>query len=83
MKIRRYLADYFHTIWLDNLFTSTQLLSQLDDEGFEAAGTVRTTIIRREDLEAKDSTKISDDRRDANKCDFLRCYQYYNSTNTV
>ena len=32
--------DHSHIIWLDNLFTSARLLSQLDIEGFGAAGTV-------------------------------------------
>lgn len=49
--------DHSHIIWLDNLFTSARRLSQLDSEGFEAAGTVRTTNTRREDLEATHGTK--------------------------
>ena len=44
--------DHFHIIWLDNLFTSARLLTQLEDQGFGAAGTVRTSTTRREDLEA-------------------------------
>ena len=32
--------DHSYIIWLDNLFTLVRLLSQLDIEGFGAAGTV-------------------------------------------
>ena len=49
--------NHSHLIWLDNLFTSARLLSQLDLEGFGAAGTVRTTSTSREELEAKEGTK--------------------------
>ena len=49
--------DHFHTIWLDNLFTSARLLTQVEEEGFRAAGTVRTSTTRREDLEATSGTK--------------------------
>ena len=48
--------DHSHIIWLDNLFTSARLLTQLDKEGFGAAGTVRTSTTKREDLEATDGT---------------------------
>ena len=49
--------DHSHIIWLDNLFTSARLLSQLDIEGFGAAGIVRTTSTSREELEAKEGIK--------------------------
>ena len=42
---------------MDNLFTSAQLLKQLEDDGFGAAGTVRTTRTQREQKEAKSGTK--------------------------
>ena len=51
------VRDHSHTIWLDNLFTSSRLLSQLDFEGFGTAGTVRTTITSREEMEAKEGTQ--------------------------
>lgn len=35
--------DSRHIVWLDNLFTSVRLLATLHEEGFGAAGTVRTT----------------------------------------
>jgi len=37
-----------HVIWLDNLFTSVKLLTQLRGLGIRAAGTVRTTKTERE-----------------------------------
>ena len=49
--------DFQHIVWLDNLFTSSRLLTQLEDDGFGAAGTVRTTRTERENKEAKDGTK--------------------------
>ena len=59
--------DYSHIIWLNNLFTSSRLLSQLDSEGFEAAGTVRTTATSREEIEAKDGTKAQRQHREPNR----------------
>ena len=59
--------DHSHIIWLDNLFTSARLLSQLDLEGFGAAGTVRTTTTRREDLEAKEGTKAQREHIESNR----------------
>ena len=50
--------DHFHIIWPDNLFTSARLLTQLDEEGFGAVGTVRTSTTRREDLEATSGTQV-------------------------
>lgn len=38
--------DSKHVVWIDNLFTSSRLLSALRDRGFAAAGTVRTTQSR-------------------------------------
>jgi Transposase IS4 len=40
--------DTCHIVWLDNLFTSVRLLSTLREEGFGAAGTVRTTKLKTE-----------------------------------
>ena len=51
------VRDHFHILWLDNLFSSGRLFSQLDDEGFGAAGTVRVTTTKSEDLEATEGTK--------------------------
>ena len=50
--------DHFHIIWLDNLFTSARLLIRLEEEGFGAAGTVRTSTTRREDLEATEGSQV-------------------------
>lgn len=36
---------------MDNLFTLAKLLAQLKEEGFGAAGTVRTTKTAREEVE--------------------------------
>jgi hypothetical protein len=41
-----------HIVWLDNLFTTSRLLSHLRDQGIGAAGTVRTANTRREMMEA-------------------------------
>ena len=49
--------DFQHIVWLDNLFTSSRLLTQLEDDGFGAAGTVRTTRTEREKKETKSGTK--------------------------
>ena len=43
--------DNFHVIWLDNLFTSTPLFTQLKHEGFAAAGTARLGQTKREKTE--------------------------------
>ena len=40
-----------HIVWLDNLFTSARLLAVLRELGFGAAGTVRTTKTKRDELE--------------------------------
>ena len=42
------LDEFQYIVWLDNLFTSARLLTQLEDDGFGAAGTVRTTRTQRE-----------------------------------
>jgi hypothetical protein len=42
-----------HAVYLDNLFTSSKLLSTLRDYGIEAAGTVRTGKSKREENEEK------------------------------
>ena len=49
--------DYFHILWLDNLFSGDRLFSQLDYEGFEAAGTVRVTTTKSENLEVTEGIK--------------------------
>lgn len=59
--------DYSHIIWLDNLFTSVRLLSQLDFEGFGAAGTVRATSTSREELEAREGTKAQKKSTEPNR----------------
>ena len=50
------LDNYQHIIWLDNLFTSARLLRQLKNEGFGAAGTVRTQKTAREEKEEKEGS---------------------------
>src|SRR5271156_5859699 len=42
-----------HTVWIDNLFTSSKLLSTLRNYGIGAAGTVRTGQTKREENEEK------------------------------
>ncbi len=59
--------DHSHIVWLDNLFTSARLLARLDDEGFGAAGTVRTTKTSREELEAKEGTKAQREQQEPNR----------------
>ena len=49
--------DFSHIVWMDNLFTSARLLSALKEEGFGAAGTVRTTKTTREEEEEKHGTE--------------------------
>lgn len=46
-----------HIVWLDNLFTSARLLTQLADKGFGGAGTVRTTTTQREKDEQRSGTE--------------------------
>ena len=48
--------DNFHIIWLDNLFTSASLLTQLKKEGFGGAGTVRISKTAREEDEERSGT---------------------------
>ena len=45
-----------HIVWLDNLFTTAPLLSQLRKDGFGAASTVRTQRTEREKEDDKSST---------------------------
>ena len=59
--------DYTHILWLDNLFTSARLLTQLNIEGFGAAGTVRTTTTRREDFEATEGTQAQREHTEPNR----------------
>lgn len=59
--------DYSHIVWLDNLFTSARLLSQLNDKGFGATETVRTTSIRRENLKAIEGTKAQREHKKPNR----------------
>ena len=56
-----------HIVWLDNLFTSTRLLQQLKEEGFGAAGTVRTTKTAREDIEASKGTQAQKQNKNENR----------------
>ena len=51
-----------HVIWLDNLFTSARLLTQMKEEGFGGAGTVRLSQTRREILEISHGTKAQKQR---------------------
>ena len=44
--------DLYHIIWLDNLFTSASLLTELKKEGFGGAGTVHIAKTAREEDEA-------------------------------
>ena len=46
-----------YIIWIYNLVLSAKLLAQLKEEGFGAAGTVRTTKTAREEVEEKYGTK--------------------------
>ncbi len=46
-----------HTVWLDNLFTSSKLLATLRDYGIGAAGTVRTGQTKREEGEERRQEK--------------------------
>ena len=48
--------DCRHMVWMDNLFTSAELLRRLKKEGFGAAGTARTTKTAREESEAVSGT---------------------------
>ena len=50
-------VDFRHIVWLDNLFTSSRLLTQLEDNGLGAAGTVRTTRTKRERKKANSDPK--------------------------
>ena len=60
------LNNFQHVIWLDNLFTSARLLRQLKQEGFGAAGTVRTSKTAREKIEEKDQTALKEQNRGLN-----------------
>ena len=57
------LNNFQHVIWLDNLFTSARLLRQLKQEGFGAAGTVRTSKTAREKIEEKGHTVLKEQNR--------------------
>jgi len=46
-----------HTVWLDNLFTSSKLLSTLRNYGIGAAGTVRTAKLSEKKMKRKDNRK--------------------------
>src|SRR5271155_196791 len=46
-----------HTVWIDNLFTSSKLLSTLRNYGIGAAGTVRTGQTKREENEERTQQK--------------------------
>lgn len=43
-QLNEFGCDRFnYIVWLDNLFTSVRLLTQLEEYGYGAAGTIRTT----------------------------------------
>ena len=48
--------ENYHIIWLDNLFISTSLLTELKKEGFGGAGTVRIAKTAREEDEERSGT---------------------------
>ena len=75
--------DHSHIIWLDNLFTSARLLTQLDEEGFGAAGTVRTSTTRREDLEATNGTQAQRSSTEPNRGLDPRLLELRNTWNTA
>jgi hypothetical protein len=52
--------DNKHIVWLDNLFTSARLLSTLREQGFGAAGTVRSSKSKAE-LLAEDPVLATDE----------------------
>lgn len=54
-------------VWLDNLFTQTRLFSVLREKGIGAAGTVRTTKIRREEEEESHRTKAQKKKAELNR----------------
>ena len=56
-----------HVVWLDNLFTSTRLLSVLRDLGFGIAGTVRVTKTKRDEYEEKHDTQAQKQQKKQNK----------------
>ena len=59
--------DNKHIVWLDNLFTSARLLTILRDLGFGAAGTVRTTKTKRDELEERHDTKAQKQQKEKNR----------------
>ena len=75
--------DHFHIIWLDNLFTSARLLTQLQEEGFGATGTVRTSTTRREDLEATNGTQAQRALTESNRGLDSRLLDLRNKWNTA
>ena len=48
--------DNFHIVWLNNLFTSASLLTQLKKEGFGRVGTVRISKTAREEVKERSGT---------------------------
>ena len=56
-----------HIIWLENLFTSARLLTELKNLGFGGAGTVRTTKTAREDIEEAHVTKQQNKEKQYNR----------------
>lgn len=46
-----------YIIWLDDLFPSAYLLGIVKEEGFGAAGTIRTSKTQREVFEAQSGTE--------------------------
>ena len=78
------LDKFDYIVWLDNLSTSSRLLSFLEEQGFGAAGTVRTTGTEREIQELKRNTRIQQEqlRKDYNRSmhpDLVRLRTEHNS----
>ena len=59
--------DFRHVVWLDNLFTSTKLLSKLCELGFGGAGTVRTCKTKRETIEENKGSEAQKNTKEKNK----------------
>ena len=59
--------DFSCVVWIDNLFTSADVIVTCKHIGFGAAGTVRTTKTKREELEEKQDTKAQKQRKEFNR----------------
>ena len=56
-----------HVVWLNNLFTSTRLLSVLRKRGFEAAETVRVIKTKKNEYEKKHGTAAQKQQKKKNR----------------